>query len=235
MLLSTIYSHLAYGELRQLPVSDKDNGTIFVATYPEVISYINLALVDLHTRFNILEKSFILRQYDHITDYTISYDFALTNPADPGETYRYIRDTENDLFDDDVLKITKIVDEDGVSVPLNDENNSYSLFTPSHDILEIPTPQEANELGVIYRAYPAEIPLDDVAPGSYIVDIGRNFLAPILSFVGHRAHISLPKGDGAIASASFNRYEALCKHIKDHGTTTSDRTTNSKLTDRGFA
>lgn len=233
MLLSTIYTHLAYGELKQLPVSDA--GALKVASYPEVISFINLALIDLHTKFNILEKSIILLPYDHITQYELSYDFALTNPADPGETYRYIRDTDNDPFTDDILKITAVVDEDGTNVPLNDATSTYSVFTPAHNILEVPSPEEISELGIMYRAYPVEIPIDDVSPTTYEVDIGRNFLQPLLAFVGYRAHLSLPKGDGILSAASFNRYKAICKEIRDNGTTIRDSNTNNKLTDRGFA
>ena len=57
MKLSTIFSHLTFGELKQFGIGGyEDYKEIQPENYEEVVNHINLALLNLYTRFPILEK-----------------------------------------------------------------------------------------------------------------------------------------------------------------------------------
>ncbi len=71
MKLSEFFDLLEYGELANLPLSgniDSPKG-IREQDYPVLISHLNLALTDLHTKFNLKEREVAVQQYEPIVYY----------------------------------------------------------------------------------------------------------------------------------------------------------------------
>lgn len=237
MLLSDIFEHLTYGELSTLEIGGlKTGGEIAVSNYPQVISFINLGLVDLYKKFLISEKNVVLELFDHITEYNLKYEHAQSNPdpIDP-EITRYIADTGFEKpFEEDVLQIHSAYDVNFEEIPLNDMNQRASIFTISDDIVQIPYPGQGTFIDLIYHAYPVKTPLNTTDPDTYEVRLPLQFLAALLAYVGYRAHIALPAGDASKASEHFARYTGMCNEIRLLGTFNKPNLSNMKALNQGW-
>lgn len=159
MYLSKLFKQLATGELSQVAISE--NGNIQEDSYDAIVTHLNIGLTKLYTRFPLLEKEVVIQQFAHITLYTLSSQYAYTND-DSTEPYKYIIDSEENPFEDDVLRIEQAFDEGGVPISINDEFSSNRvIFTPSYDSVQIPLPEEENSIFITYRANHPEISLED--------------------------------------------------------------------------
>ena len=151
MELQRILDTLRYGELANVYTEDKQD---------QLVTFINLGLTQLYSKFPILEKQIAIQQYPQISLYKLTREFARTNrdrptpligddlcePEEPLKEHhhhhvihKYILDNPHDPFMGDVLFISSVFDETGHPVPLNDDNNPHSFFTPSFDTLQILT------------------------------------------------------------------------------------------------
>lgn len=220
MTLQEIIDTLKYGELTNISW-DYEN------RIPQVISQINLGLLNLYSRFPVLEKSVSIAQYPHISIYHLTSQYARTNTQST-ENYKYILDTILDPFTDDILQITAATDEFGMSVPLNDENDPRSWFLPAYNQLQIPNAKEGDTAFLIYRAKPKRIdPLtkdfnQEVFLPQFLVD-------PLINYVAYKISISMGGDNAQIASVYQQLYEKQCIDIINQNLmNTYSSTTNIK-------
>lgn len=237
MLLSEIFEHLTYGELSTLSIGGlKTDGEIQEADYPQVISFVNMAMVDLYKKFLLLEKNVTIEQFDNILEYELLYIHAQSNPdpVDPDIT-RFIADTGyNKPFEEDVLQIYAVYDENFDEIVLNDLNERTSVFTPFDNVLQVPYPAQGDYLDIIYHAYPKKISLSLLDPSKEQVRLPQQLLSALTAYVGYRANISLPAGDNSKASEHLSRYTGMCNEIRQLGTFNKANLSNLKSKDRGF-
>ena len=236
MYLSEIFEHLTYGELSTLKIGGlKDSGAIAAADYPQVISFINLGMIDLYKKFLLQEKNVVLELFDHITEYELYYEHAQSNP-DPiqDDITRYIADTGYEKpFEEDILQIHSAYDSNFEEIPLNDMNERSSIFTIGDDIVQVPYPGQGTFIDLIFHAYPTKIPLDTVTPETYKIRLPQQFIAALTAYVGFRAHISLPAGAASKATEHFSRYSGICNEIRILWTSNNPYLSNMKALDQG--
>lgn len=238
MLLSDIFEHLTYGELSTLKIGGlKDGGEINSADYPQVISFINLAMVELYKKFLLLEKNVTIQLLPNILEYELTYDHAVSNPAPVDEDLpRYIMDVGyNTPFTEDVLQIHSVYDLNFEEIPINDLNERTSVFTPFDNVLQVPYPDQGDYLDLIYHAYPKKIDLQLSDPTAEQVRIPAQLLSALLAYVGFRAHISLPAGDKSKATEHLSRFTGICNEIRLLGTLNQANLSNLKLKDKGWS
>ena len=147
MLLSTIIDAVKYGELQNVYTEEK---------LPQLISFINLGLIQIYSKLPIIEKQVTIQEYPQISLYKLSSMYARHNHLS-SVRHKYILDTPDNPFMDDVLFITGISDEYGFDIPLNDEHHRHSIFMSSYDTIQIPNANENEAIFVIYRAKPKGI------------------------------------------------------------------------------
>jgi hypothetical protein len=231
MVLSEIFEHLNYGELSQLSIGTANDGAIAVADYPKIISYLNMALLVLHTRFPLIEKQLIVQQYDHITKYNMEYKYALTSGS--SETYKYITDSITNPFLDDVLSIEEVFNELGEALPLNDSAEDTSLYTPQPKVLQIPQPVSTNATIVLYRARHPTIIATGVDPDIEEVELPYQLLEACLFYIAYRAQSGIAAGSKTEISFLTKFENAVAQVIRD-GLIHPENNTNTRSEINGW-
>jgi hypothetical protein len=215
MKLLELFELLQYGELANLSLSggiDNVKG-IRVEDYPVLISHLNLALTDIHTKFNLKEREVAIQQYETITHYQLDSKFAQENTSSI-EPIKYILDNSSNVFNDDVLRVNAIFDETGCELSINDEYNPASLFLNSYKVIQVPFPADTNTMFITYRANHAK--LSSTTPDLEAeVDIPAYAVEAILSYVASRVHAQRTSQDAQIAAVNLMaKYNMLCDQIE---------------------
>jgi len=246
MLLSDLFDQLTYGELSQLEMGGVDEVGIESKDYKRIIPHINLALTELHKRFLIRKEEVVLDCFDHIEDYTLHSRFAVTNTASP-EPYKYIHDSEYEPFQDNVIKIEKVFNEDGQELYL-DETDPYiirtelnlttqkrwSVHTLNYNTIQIPYPMHENALFVEYRAEHEKIQIAGLDPTKVEVKIPSYLLEPLLLYIAGRVYSNLGGNSAQEGIAYMGRFEASVATIDRLNLVNKANATNQKLEVNGW-
>jgi hypothetical protein len=252
MLLSALFRRLSFGELSNLAISNSGSGTIVEAKYPQLIQYVNTALIDIFTRFVLSEKEVIIEQVEGLTMYHLLAKHSATVGT---EVNKYIIDSEEDTFRDDIaIRIREVwgvanptnpaeddeVEEDPIKFPLNDAEHDYSLFTPSPLSLQVPEPVAGEPLSIIYQAYHPPLVdeedeevtelLDQVIDIPHYLDnaLTKRVASEVFSHMNGQENIL--KGQEYLAA-----YEKACFEIEERDLANqSAHTSHDKLEQRGF-
>ena len=191
--------------------------------YSKFFINLNNALTYLCNRFSIIEKQLTLRRYAHIAHYKLEKRFARTSGST--EPYKYILDTEEDPFKEDVIQIEKAYDEFGRQVPLNDAVNPHSWFT-SNNLIQIPNTRFTGEIAFfVYRAYhPRVHELNDQ------LLVPEILLDAICSYIAYKVHTTRTDQESvALANNFYQKFEDQCLAFEqDNSLSTSHTNTNIK-------
>lgn len=199
MKLSEIFAQLTVGELSQLGLGGAKSGMIAEDDYPKIIGHVNLALADLFSRFTIRQGRLVLAPQPGKVSYALTSNFAVNSPRST-ELVRYILDTPEEPFQDDISKVERIVTDSGHELSLNVEGDSESAFTPSTTVLRLPKllvgagekPDHLKtaQLEIEYRASHPIIGkgFGYVDPVRTEVHLPYAYLQALLYFVASRAH-----------------------------------------------
>lgn len=209
MLLSELFQYLSNGELSQFAVGTDNSGKIAEKDYEKVIGYINLGLTNLYTRLPIKQAQVIL-QLSAATTYTLPTT--------------------------DVLKIEEVYSETGNAFALNDSNNPDSLYTPAHNVLQVPNPTAGTRIAVLYRANHPKLPVKrGIDPQAISLEIPATLIEPLMAYVVSRLMQSRATAESiSEANAYLQRYEMLVQQLQLAGALSVERPTNTKLRDRGW-
>lgn len=182
MLVSEIVTQLKYGELRSVAVKDD---------LPAMISYMNLAVIALYSRFKIIRNEQIIDLLDNVSIYNLNLDILLIEAA-----------------------YTELGE-----VSVNDDNDILGVFTPSFDTIQVPNAATGNQLSVLYVASPDPLVLDvdDAVTLAQNVRIPLALIEPLLHYIGYRAHGSMNGDIKAENNTHYMRYEASCKRVLELG------------------
>ncbi len=236
MKLSEVFEMLQYGELANVSISgniDEEVG-IREEDYPLLISHINLALTDLHTKFNLKEQSVVIQQFEELCFYELDTKYAQSN-TESTEAIKYIMDSEYDPFIGDVLRINAAFDEVGCELPINDENNPNSIFLNSYKRVQIPYPNSEAAIWLTYRANHEKLSMSnpdleaDVNVPAYCVEA-------LLSYVASRVHSQRTSQESQGLSVNLMaKYQMICDQIEEKNVLhNSPSNTNFKLGERGW-
>ena len=225
MLLSFIIDAVKYGELQNVYTEEK---------LPQLISFINLGLIQIYSKLPIIEKQVTIQEYPQISLYKLSSMYARHNHLSKVK-HKYILDTPDNPFTDDVLFITGICDENGFAIPLNDEHHRRSIFISSYDTIQIPNADENEAVFVIYRAKPRCIN-PETKNLNQEVELPDYLLEALTAFVGFKAHQAIGSQESLAASQAFyQRFtELINQAITDNIAGDGVLPTNIKPRMRGY-
>lgn len=223
---------MATGELSQHRYGQ--SGAIQASDIPAVINQINMGLTALHTQFPLKERELVIQQFDHITEYKLNSLYALTND-DPSINYKYIMDSVENPFLDDLIRIERAFDEGGNSVPLNDDYADQSWFTVAWDTIQITRPVSTNVSIIMYRAKHPTIPVD-VDTSRTLVDIPPMLEEALQAYVASRCYVALGNQSSAQLSSYYSaRYNEQIDIVeRKNSFHSSDGDSNIKLGMKGF-
>lgn len=234
MKLSEIFEQLTYGELAQISIGGALEGGITKANWPNVISCINMALTDLHTKFPLREQELVIQQYNQINYYKLHSDYSVRSQS--SQPIKYIVDTAYLPFTDNIIRIERLFDEVGNEIRLNDDSIKHPVYTPAYDTIQVMFPSSANAMFVVYRGDHTKIPLTTLTPSTVEVHLPPAFLPALMAYVAHR--ITASKGDTesvALSQTLFAKYNYLCDElIRLSVLNDSDNTTQDVAGARGW-
>ncbi len=233
MKLSEIFDQLTYGELSSLFMGGVDCVKIQSDSYPQVVSYINAALRAIYTRFPLKTEQVTIKLEDHIQVYYLKSQYAKTN-TDSTEPYKYIDDSVYLPFQDNVIEINQIFNEDGQTLFINNGDEYWSVHTPSYNSIQIPYPEKENSLIVMYRANHPVIAVKDLVPEEEEIDIPLALLEAFLFYVGSRAFTNLNADQNAEGNNYAALYENSCRKVQELGLIPVSSNANTKLRKSGW-
>lgn len=227
MELQQVIDTVKYGELTNISWKACDR-------VPALISFLNQGLVDLYSKFPLLEKQVIIQQLPQISIYKLTRDFARTNVRSE-QLHRYILDTPYEPFVEDILQITGAYEEHGIEIPLNDEHNPNSWFTPSYNTIQIPN---ANENETAFITYKAKHPYINPETNEMRtpVEVPPCLEEALFTYIAYKSLVSMGSQDTqAQAQFYLQKYDQLCNTVKELNTLGNYVCpSNLKLRWRGF-
>jgi hypothetical protein len=237
MKIEDLFRELSLGELSNLAISNEGSGEIAVNKQPQMIQYVNDALVQLYSRFVLNEKELLIEQVENITQYHLRLRYT-ESAGDVGYDH-YIKDTGNP-FPNDLIRILAVWDANGCKLPLNDSADCDSLFTPMPDTLQVPTPSAGDILSVVYQARAPK--LSDRVDDGEIELLQQEFELPVIfenalkQYVTHKVFFHMGGQENVVkASGYLNAYEADCALVEQRDLANQTvHTSHTKLEQRGF-
>lgn len=247
MKLSEIFSQLAHGELSQLHIGGGPEGTIEEADYPKLLSHINLGLSALYRRFPLKEGRLWLILQPGQATYSLNSMYAISTTRSLS-TLRYIQDTPDAPFKDDVNKIERVLTDSGHELDLNVEGSEYSCFTPSLTVLRVPKvlvdpviekpdTLKTSKLEVVYRATHPQLAvrLGLYDPARIEVDLPYAYLEALLYYVASRIHNPAGMSNEFHAGNNYAaKYEAACAELESLNLKVDQGRQNSRLERNGW-
>jgi len=214
MKLSELFEILQYSEMAGTGVLGlKNDDGIPVAKYPQVISYVNRGLTQLHTEFLLKEAILTIQHIEGRTDYPIDIKYAVSDPAVED---KYILDTVDTPYIEDLIKIEYMVDEVGDIIVMNDADDPLSYFTPGFKTIQVAAVNVETVFHVAYRARHAIIPMDTTDLTTVEIGIPDNFIDALIYYVASKAYATVNSTDSRQASiAQYQYYLVAVKMLKD--------------------
>jgi hypothetical protein len=214
MKLQDIFDQLTYGELSQISLGGNDeNYGIHAENYERIVPHLNMGLADLHKRFPLKTATVVIEQHVEISTYYLDLKYAVSN-AFSSET-KYLIDTEELPFEENIIRIEQIIDEAGCEIKLNDPLDSNSIVMPSYNALMVPFPNDDVTINVRYRANHRKIQLVGLDPEEEEIELPLAYLQPLLMFIAGRILAGRPSLDGSNEGASMiARYEQECFRLE---------------------
>lgn len=214
MKLADVFKKLSFSYLSELSISGEGSGQIVEEHRPKIIQRINEALLTLYTRFPLRVKTLTLETFSTVNEYYLRPEYAVT--SDSVEAIRYIIDTEQMPFANDILMIENIVDVDGFSVPFGDAESECSWRLPQYDTIVIDAPIDATRFRIYYRAMPEEVPFGPLNPNNVEIRLPRILENALLAHVAGNVYGNMSM-EGALAKSQnfLDTYENECKILEE--------------------
>lgn len=232
MFLSQVFDALTYGELSNLALGGLEFSGVKPEHYPKLITNINSGVIELHKRFPLSTKKVTLNLLDHITTYTISTEYLVSN-TNSSQPDKYLSDTEFRPFTDGVLLIDGVTGTDGTVYPINNADSEDSVYVPQYNLIQVPFAATGTVLNISYRATPNKISLNPVDPSTVEVPIPDSMLECLVAYVSSKILASGPV-EGNQAGMYYNKFIDTCNMLEQYGLVQEETETNTKLDDAGW-
>lgn len=235
MKLSEVFDHLISGELANTNIGLNLEEGVSPLNYRMLVNYINLALLQLYTRFPLRTEQAYIQMHEDIQLYHLRKEYCVTNAAST-QPNKYIIDTVDNPLSERILKIDAVYLEDGTEIPLEDESADTSVFLPETDTIQVLDPNEFVALFVMYRAAPNRLSTD-----VHHLDCEQEFnlpytlLEPLLTYVTAKVYGSFhtPEMNNKYTMCMSRYNQMILEHI--HNGLVTDTSKNSKsLREKGW-
>ena len=226
---------LSYGELSNLAMSGEGSGVIAENKKQQIISFANEALLRLHTKFILAERSLILELQEGQTLYQLTSQHAVQS-FDPSVIgVPYIIDTPWNKFEDDLIRVLNVQNSWGQSRPLNDTKRVDSCFTPSFLVLQVPRTQLKEVISVGYQAKHKELTYTSEGEDSEIT-LSDPLHGALTAFIAHKVYQGMNTQESlAISQMHIAMFDSICNDAQEMDfLNTSISETNTRFNDRGW-
>ncbi|MFP3645152.1 hypothetical protein [Paraburkholderia sp. SIMBA_054] len=233
MNITELFADLSFGELSSLNLAQEGTGIITDAGKERIIRFANEGLLKLHTRFILKQNDVLVEMVEWITSYHLLLKFAESQQGISQQRHLYIKDLWEEPFQEDVIRILNVFDSNGCELPLNDEGNEHSVFTPQGDLLQVPHPIEGMALSIGYQAKHVPLTLADLTQEIELPEV----LHPALrAWVAWRAfgQVNTQESQG-IAAGHRAAFDDACNEVTAQDlVSTSQSQTNNRFQRNGW-
>lgn len=204
MKLSEAINITRYSELNTLSVKDND-----VA----IVGFINLGLIELYNLFALRTEEHLIELEDGVTIYDLPKDFMYLTGA----------------FEAPPLGSP----ENGRALPINEENNPYSVNTINFTQVQVPLTAAGAYISLMYVPKPPMMSVDDLDAELPIPD---QLIQPLFNFIAFKGHGAVNVDGQGEADIYYMRFKRSCEDIKKQGTgiAPDDLSMHTRIRDRGF-
>lgn len=237
MKLSEIFTQLSLGELSQISLGGLPAGELNSLGQDKLVAHINLGLLALYKRFNLKEGRLA---------FTLETGRVLY-PLNTDGDVQFL-EVDGVEFADDILKVEKVLTDDGFEIGLNDSTDPYSCFTPTATSLRVSAyvagqmfdildEYKTSSLTVVYRAsHPIIVKRGDNFNASRVdVELPYSHLDPLLLFVASRIHNPIGMANEFHAGNSYAaKYEKACLELEFKNLQVDQGSQNSRLVSNGW-
>lgn len=243
MNVKDVFRTLSFGPFSNLALGMDGSGEIAPGSQGKVIEAINAGLLRLHSRFLLLEKELRIQMLTGITNYYLRSDYSQYHCPDEekaetdccnltGCRPRYIMDSL-DPFQNDVIKVLSVNNSLGMSLPLNDDAAPWSVFTPSVDMIQVPTVISCQALGVTYQARHPKLELGIL---DAVVNLPDTLEEALNHYIAYKIYSGMNGPDNSSKGQEYLAlYEAVCTEVENRDLVNgSISTTNTRFDRRGF-
>lgn len=216
MKLSEFLQNIALGELESSKLVEMGGWEIQPKYYPKVINALNQALDYFYSVFPLKENQLILRLIPNITRYYLDSDYADSNPQ---AKLKYIADTVNNPYENDVLQIEAVFNEKGESLSINDPFTFTGVSTPEYNCIQVLDTilNTCKYLTVLYKAKHKRIPLN-ANPDNVEVSIPSSFEGALQTYVASLIYMFTHGEDNKMLSNSlFAKFKTQVEELKAQG------------------
>lgn len=215
MRLKTIITNVRNRELKNLSPKDKTDEVI--------VSYINIALMELYSIFQLRTDELVLNLKTGKTVYKL-------DGTDPDVYRDGIVYTGNDL-----MAVVNAFDENG-EISINNGNDSLSIFTVAYNKIQVPYAATGEHIALVYRAAPTEVEYIDDGNGNAVdteVELPGHMMEALLSHIGYSAYSSIDTAQEAETDKHMQRFDRACQRLEVYGLVPQD-TLDLNVDRKGF-
>lgn len=204
MTLQEIINIAKNSELNTLAVKNNDAA---------IVGFVNLGLIELYSIFSLRTEEFIIELQDGVTIYDLPSDYMYMVAAYEEVPYGSIGNS--------------------VPLPINEEENPFSVNTISYSQVQIPLSVKGNYISILYVPKPAKMDaslLDEELP------IPDQLVTCLLNFIAFKGHGAIKTDGQGEADVYYIRFKKSCDDVKALGVgiTPDDLGMGSRLYKRGF-
>ena len=236
MNITQLYQELSVGKFSNLAIGLEGAGSIADGKKTSVLLAANEALLRLYTKFALKESTLIIKLVDHLTRYQLLSKFAQSSIGVSSEPHLYLQDSVEFPFKDDVIRILSVQTDTGLFLPLNDESDDCSVFTPSGNVLQVPkltATTVSTYLGVNYQA--KHVPLVS-GNDSQLIDLPDCLHEALRCYIAYQIYCGMnTQESSAKAQEHLSMYVSLCNDAVDNDlVSTSLSMAGNKFNKRGW-
>jgi len=203
MTLQDFINTAKYSELNSLAIKSNDNA---------IISFVNLGLIELYARFALRTEEYLIELLDNVTIYDMPANFMYLVGA--------------------YEEVPKNTTTNVVEVPVNEENNPFSVNTINYKQVQIPLSVAGGYISLLYVPKPEVVTeMADELP------IPEQMVTPLLAYVAYKGHASVKAtGENNDTGMYWSRFEKACEKLKELGVgvTPDDMSMSDRIRMRGF-
>jgi len=215
-VLQELFNDLAYGEFANMAIGNSNTGSITPDKYPKVVSFINLGLVDLYSRFILRKKECVIHQRPGKTLYYVRAEH-MGNPLG-GDPEIYIDGIMENPPDNDIICFIEAFDEMGIQIPINIASRKDGLFLPEPDVISMVPSDPPKIISIVYQAaYPKIVITGTFDPLVYPLYFPSFLRTALMAHVASRFYVGketkAAEGEAHLTNTFLYRYEAECVKI----------------------
>lgn len=212
MKLTDFFQNIALGELAGSPYIDVKGYEIIEGQRPRVIQSLNQGLEYFYSNFVLKQSTVTIQLREDISHYYLDDLYAESNYS--SDCIKYIKDTREKPFSNDVLHILAVHGMNGYEFPLNDPYSIGAVMTPEYNCIHVPEPLGHKYLSVLYQANHTKIDLLEPLDTNVRINLPSSFNSALQTYVASLLYQNLGGEHIQVANNLFAKFKTLTEELK---------------------